>query len=48
VPRDEVHGWNEFPHQYSGETFGECAAVARKRGWIIRTMPIGLTHAKTY
>lgn len=31
------HGWGEFPHQYTGETFGECARRARRVGWIIRT-----------
>jgi hypothetical protein len=33
--RNEWHGWNEFPHQFFGETFGECAKLARKRGWVI-------------
>jgi hypothetical protein len=30
------HGWDEFPHQFTGETFGQCASEARRRGWIIR------------
>ena len=29
------HGWTEFPHQFTGQTYGECAKVARKSGWII-------------
>lgn len=32
---DGVHAWNEFPHQYAGETFMECANQARKDGWKI-------------
>lgn len=32
---DRIHGWNEFPHQFTGETFAECARAARKRGWKI-------------
>lgn len=32
------HAWNEFPHQFMGETLGECARAARRRGWIVRTM----------
>lgn len=31
------HRFQEFPHQYTGETFGECAREARRDGWIIRT-----------
>lgn len=27
------HGFNEFPHQFNGETFSECAKEARKAGW---------------
>lgn len=34
-PNDGVHGWAEFPHTYTGETFGECAREARDRGWLI-------------
>jgi len=30
---DEWHEWAEFPHQYVGETFAECARKARKAGW---------------
>lgn len=29
------HPYGEFPHQFTGETFGECARTARARGWII-------------
>lgn len=31
------HGWDEFPHHYSGEyqTYGEAAAAARSAGWIL-------------
>ena len=32
---DGYHGWNEFPHTFTGETFRECAADARKAGWKI-------------
>ena len=34
---DEWHSWNEFPHQFIGETWGDCAAQARKHGWLIHT-----------
>lgn len=27
------HGYAEFPHTFTGETFAECARPARKRGW---------------
>jgi len=29
------HSYKEFPHQFVGETFGECAKIARTRGWSI-------------
>jgi hypothetical protein len=29
------HSCDEFPHQFTGETFSGCASEARKRGWII-------------
>ncbi|MGY3592510.1 hypothetical protein ACVIGB_000541 [Bradyrhizobium sp. USDA 4341] len=32
-----LHRFSEFPHSYTGETFGECARQARQDGWIIRT-----------
>lgn len=32
---NDAHGFDAFPHEFTGETFGECAKVARKRGWII-------------
>lgn len=33
---DGVHGWFEFPHQYTGEYGAECRSRARKAGWIIK------------
>jgi hypothetical protein len=33
------HGFSEFPHQFLGETFRECAHSARKRGWVIHEKP---------
>lgn len=33
--RDTIHRWDEFPHQFMGETFAECAQQARRRGWAI-------------
>lgn len=36
TPADGVHYFNEFPHQYIGETFGECARQARDAGWLFR------------
>ena len=33
--RDTVHGFQEFPHQYTGETFGQCVKQARAHGWIV-------------
>lgn len=30
------HAFDEFPHQFYGETFGECAKEARSRGWVIK------------
>jgi hypothetical protein len=32
---NDAHGWSEFPHQFTGETFGECAREARLKGWTI-------------
>ena len=29
------HWWSEFPHVYTGETWGECARQARRDGWKI-------------
>lgn len=29
------HAFNEFPHQYNGETFSQCAKAARSQGWKI-------------
>ena len=31
-----AHDWEEFPHQYTGESFAECARLAVRDGWIIR------------
>jgi hypothetical protein len=33
---DGVHAWDEFPHQYTAETGGECRKRARDAGWIVR------------
>lgn len=30
-----VHKYQEFPHQYTGETRFECIKQARKDGWLI-------------
>ena len=27
------HGYDEFPHEFTGETFMDCASQARKLGW---------------
>lgn len=32
---NDAHGFEEFPHQFIGETYGACAKQARKRGWIL-------------
>lgn len=29
------HGLSEFPHEYDGETFAECAKEAKADGWKI-------------
>jgi hypothetical protein len=29
------HSFQEFPHQYTAETGGECRAQARKAGWLV-------------
>jgi hypothetical protein len=29
------HGRDEFPHQFTGETFAECAKIAKRVGWIV-------------
>lgn len=29
------HLWDEFPHKYTGATFGQAAKKARRDGWII-------------
>lgn len=34
-PRDPIHGWGDFPHEYCGETRSECIANARCDGWLI-------------
>jgi hypothetical protein len=33
-----LHRFSEFPHAYTGETFGECARQARQDGWIVHTV----------
>ena len=32
---NKAHNFDEFPHQYYLETFGECATEARRDGWMI-------------
>jgi hypothetical protein len=27
------HGHREFPHQFVGDTYGECKKQAKKNGW---------------
>lgn len=34
---NDRHGFDEFPHNFTGETFSECAKEARKRGWVFHT-----------
>lgn len=34
---NEAHAHREFPDEYYGDTFADCARQARKEGWIIRT-----------
>jgi hypothetical protein len=34
-PMDSWHSFHEFPHQFTGDTFAECARIARKLGWKI-------------
>lgn len=29
------HGYFEFPYEYTGETFAQCARQARAKGWVI-------------
>lgn len=29
------HAFQEFPHEYDGETFAECAKAAKAAGWKI-------------
>lgn len=29
----EGHAWDEFPHQFVGETGGQCRKQAKARGW---------------
>lgn len=31
--KNEDHSFEEFPHQFTGRTFDDCAKPARKRGW---------------
>jgi hypothetical protein len=35
--RNNAHSWNEFPHQFTGETFAGCVRDAKKRGWLVFT-----------
>ena len=32
-PRDGIHEWGEFPHQYSGPNKQRCERDARRDGW---------------
>ena len=32
---DDIHDFDEFPHQFVSETKGECFRKARKQGWLI-------------
>lgn len=32
---DDEHDFHEFPHEFTGETRGECMKEARRRGWLI-------------
>ena len=32
---NDAHRFDEFPHQFVGAGFGECAGKARDRGWIL-------------
>jgi hypothetical protein len=31
---NNAHPWDSFPHQFTAETFGQCAKMARDRGWV--------------
>jgi len=35
--KNPEHGYREFPHQFFGESGGECRKAARRKGWIIET-----------
>ena len=30
----KLHSHAEFPHEFTGETFGQCKKQAQKRGWV--------------
>jgi len=32
---NDAHGFNEFPHTFTGETFTGCVRDARLKGWKI-------------
>ena len=32
------HGYNEFPHQFTGQNYSECVKEAKRRGWKIRPL----------
>jgi len=36
--QDGIHGYAEFPHQFTGSTFGQCAKQAKAKGWRINQM----------
>jgi hypothetical protein len=33
---NEKHRWDEFPHEYSGETAAECKRQSRADGWLLK------------
>lgn len=32
---NDAHDYDEFPHEFTGQTLGVCAKAARSIGWII-------------
>lgn len=34
MDQNTKHSFLEFPHQYTGETRGECVRKARRDGWV--------------
>jgi len=31
----DEHKFNEFPHCFLGETYGQCSSAARRQGWLV-------------